>query len=68
MKISNIFVLFTLCVIVKGWVALLQPIVLSLGAALAAFNLDVDLLSDIQISKFDPRWKPDKEDLEREIP
>ena len=37
-----------LSVIVNGWVAILQPVLLSLGAALALFNLDVDLVSDIE--------------------
>ena len=48
MKISGIFALFTLGIVVKGWVANLQPIVLSLGAALAALKIDLDLISDIQ--------------------
>ena len=46
MKISGIFVLFTLNVIVNGWVTFLQPIVVSLGAAFAALNLDYDLFTD----------------------
>ena len=42
MKTSCIFVIFTLTVIVKGawWAAAVRPIVLSLGAAFTALNLD----------------------------
>ena len=50
MRISVIFALLLLCVAVKGWVALLQPIGLALGAAFAALNLDTDLISDFSIS------------------
>ena len=48
MKLYSILAIFTLCLVVKGWVAILQPIVLSLGAAFAALNIDVDLIPDIQ--------------------
>ena len=43
MKILVIFVLFTLIVIVKGalWATAIKPIILSLGAVLTAFDLDV---------------------------
>ena len=48
MRISVIFVIWTLCVVVRGWVALLQPIALSIGAAFVALNFDADLASDLQ--------------------
>ena len=56
MKLLSIFVIFTLSVVVHGWVAILQPIVLSLGAAFTALNIDTDLLPDIQL----PSFKMDK--------
>ena len=52
MRISVIFVIWTLCVVVRGWVAFLQPITLSIGAAFAALNLDADLISDLQPTAF----------------
>ena len=48
MKISAIFALLTFCSVVKGWTSILQPLVVSIGAALAALNIDSDLMSDIQ--------------------
>ena len=48
MKISAIFVLFTFSVVVKGWAAILQPVLMSIGAALTALNIDSDLISDMQ--------------------
>ena len=48
MKILAIFAFFTLSLAVKGWVAMVQPIVLSIGAALVTLNLDLDLFSNIQ--------------------
>ena len=64
MKISLIFVLFTLSVVVNGWAAILQPIVLSLGAAFTALNLDVDFIHDIKpiIWKTKEKENKDKED------
>ena len=43
MKLSAIFALFTLNLVVKAtwWAAAAQPVILSLGAVLAAFDLDV---------------------------
>ena len=43
MKLSDIFALFTLSVMVKGawWAAAVQPVILSLGAVLTAIDLDV---------------------------
>ena len=43
MKLTFIFTLFTLAVIVKGawWAAAVQPVILGLGAVLASFDLDV---------------------------
>ena len=48
MRISVIIALFLLSIAVKGWIALLQPFGLALGAAFAALNLDVDLISDLR--------------------
>ena len=47
MKLSSIFVLFIFSVVVKGWVQILQPVVLSIGTAFAALNIDLDLLPDM---------------------
>ena len=44
----SIFALFTLSIAVKGWVAILQPFVMSLGAAFVALNIDRDIIPDIQ--------------------
>ena len=52
MKISIIILLFTVIVIVKGWVTLLQPIALGLGAVLMGLNIDTDLLTDIKPASF----------------
>ena len=43
MKLTVIFVLFTLSVKVKGawWAAAAQPVILGLGAILSAMDLDV---------------------------
>ena len=49
MKILSILTLFTLFQVAKSWVAILQPIVLSLGAVFAALNIDSDLAPDIQL-------------------
>ena len=48
MKISGIFVIFILSVAVKAtWFApILRPVVLSLGAAFAALDLDVEPILD----------------------
>ena len=48
MKLQVIIALFILCMGVKGWVAMLQPIAATLGAVFAALNLDSDLITDIQ--------------------
>ena len=52
-SICIIFTIFTLSEIVKGawWVAAAQPIILSFGATLAAFNIDVQPLIDFDWSK-----------------
>ena len=52
MRIFVIFVILTLSVIVKGWATVMQPIALSIGAAFAALNFDVDLISDLQPTAF----------------
>ena len=56
MKLKVILLLFILGVSVKGWAAVLQPIALTLGAALMAFDLDLDVLSNIKA--FDYRGWP----------
>ena len=48
MRLTVIFVLLSLSVIVRGWATLIKPIALSVGAAFAALNLDVDFISDLQ--------------------
>ena len=48
MKISLILTLLTLSTVVKGWAAILQPVLFSIGAALAALNIDTELISNIQ--------------------
>ena len=40
MKLSGIFAILTLSVAVNGWVAIIPEIVLGLGAALTALNMD----------------------------
>ena len=47
MKLKSIIAIFTLFVVIKGWVTILQPIALSVGAAFAALNLDTNILTDI---------------------
>ena len=51
MKLGGIFALFTLNVMVKGawFIAAVQPVILSIGAILAAIDLDV---IDVQPMKF----------------
>ena len=64
MKILCIFTISTCSVVIKGWVIMLQPIALSLGAAFMALNLDVDLIQDIQpIIKW-KNWLPLKKEKE----
>ena len=48
MKLLGIIVLFKLCIVTRGWVVALQPIIPFLGAAFVAMNLDTDLIPDIQ--------------------
>ena len=57
MKLSNILVLFSLIVIVKGawWAAAAQPVLLGFGAVLTALNqngLDVESLELKQLLPF----------------
>ena len=56
MKLSLIFVLLTLSAVVKGWAAILQPVLISIGAALTALNIDSDFISNIQPFT----WKSEK--------
>ena len=44
MKLSIILTLFSLSVMVRGWAAFVSPIVVSVGAMLAALNIDVEPL------------------------
>ena len=55
MKLLSIIALFTLCTIVRGWVAYLQPIVLTIGAAFTALYNDAEPILDIQPFKL-PKW------------
>ena len=67
MKHKTIFALFLLSAVVNGWVATLQPVLLSLGAALALLNLDVDFVSDIEPIA-ERKWlRKKKEDTEKLI-
>ena len=65
MKGSCVFAVLTLSVVVNGawWTAAIQPIVLSFGAAFAAFNLDVQPLFDYDLKS----WRIFKQDQE-ELP
>ena len=56
----------TLSVVVNGWVAILQPIVLSLGAVFTVLNLDVDLITDIQPWLSSKKVKEVKKEKKRE--
>ena len=51
--LSSIFVVFILNVAVRGawWIPILQPVALSIGAALTAINIDLTPILDIQIFK-----------------
>ena len=64
MKIRDIFALFMLSMIVKGtwWAAAVQPVILSLGAVLTAFDKDVLNLEPIQWKN----WLPYINKLEKE--
>ena len=64
MKASCVFAVLTLSVVVNGawWTAAIQPIVLSFGAALAAFNLDVQPLFDIDLKSWQI-FKQEQEEL-----
>ena len=48
MKLLGIIVLFTLCLVARGWVVALQPLIPLLGASFVAMNIDSDLIPDIQ--------------------
>ena len=56
----------TLSVVVNGWVAILQPIVLSLGAVFTVLNLDIDLITDIQPWLSSKKVKEVKKEKKRE--
>ena len=49
--------------VVKGWVTFLQPIALSLGAALTAFNLDLDLITEVQPITWKNLFSKDKDQV-----
>ena len=54
MKLRELFALFTLSAVVKGslWAAAVQPIILSLGAMMAAIDQDV-----LDVHFIDWNWK-----------
>ena len=56
MKLSSIFALFTLSVMVEGafWAAAVQPIILSLGAVMSAIDLEVLDLQQIDLRSMLP--------------
>ena len=62
MKLSCILTILALSNIVRGawWAAAMQPIAVTLGAAFAAFNGDVQPLLDLDLKKM--IFKQDKED------
>ena len=64
MKGSCVFAVLTVSVVVNGawWTAAIQPLVLSFGAAFAAFNLDVQPLFDIDLKS----WRIFKQEQEQE--
>ena len=49
--------------VVKGWVTFLQPIAISLGAALTAFNLDLDIIPEIQPITWKNFFSKDKDQV-----
>ena len=55
MKLIIVFALFNLSLMVRGWVAYLKPIVLSIGAAFTTLNLNVEPIFDIQPIKW-TKW------------
>ena len=56
--------LFTLSVAVKGWVQILQPIVLTFGTLFTALNMDADLLPDFKpiIWKSSDKYVPSEDE------
>ena len=56
MKLTLIFAILSLCVIVKGtwWAAAVQPVILSLGAVLTTINQDVLDVASIQLKTWLP--------------
>ena len=55
MYLSRVFVLLALCAVVRGWIAFLQPIALTIGAALTALNLNIDSTQDLPTINL-PYW------------
>ena len=75
MKLSDIFALLALSVIVKGawWIPAVQPVILSIGAILTAFDLDVLEVKPVewrnwQIFKSDKKETPTDTKEEEERP
>ena len=66
MKLSCIFTILALSNIVRGawWAAAMQPIAVTLGAAFAAFNGDVQPLLDLDLKKL-IIFKQEKDETER---
>ena len=58
MKLSDIFVLITLSVMVEGawWAAAAQPVILSLGAIWTALDSDVLDTKSIELKKLLPLY------------
>ena len=58
MKLSDIFVLITLSVMVEGawWAAAVQPVILSLGAIWTALDSDVLDTKSIEFKKLLPLY------------
>ena len=50
----------------RGWVAFISPIVLSIGAAFTALNLDLVPIPDMQSIKW-PKWFNEKDKKEKSI-
>ena len=56
MKLSSIFIIFSLIVIVKSawWAAAVQPVILGFGAVLTALNQDVLDVDPIELKSLLP--------------
>ena len=66
MKLLRVLALYTLSTIVRGWVTYLQPIALSIGAALTALYHDTGPILDIQPIKLSKWFSVHKQSKEGE--